>query len=288
MRVAFYTATMGGAGHVARALTLRRGLLRQGFTGQWRGFGPPIPYASAQLDDYTVAEISRDERRSPQTARRSALALALQAYDPDLILVDMFWLPLLHILPTLRARAWLLLHSVPPMWLHGPPLARFDPRQYERVFAMEPLQFYQLPDTLEPFVICNPDECHPTWALKDFLGIPRDEHLTLIVQTGFTGEAEAIAREHAPGGGHIVTMSMHEGLKALFPIAPWLPGADRIIGGGGYHFFWETIWLGLQPRTLYHPFFRTIDHQHWRVQTLQHHPMRANGADTLGQLVQRG
>jgi hypothetical protein len=288
VKVAFFTSSMGGAGHIARALTVRNGLLRQGFRGELRYFGPPIPYASAQhLEGYTVAALSDAELRSPRLAQASALAEALRGYDPDVIVVDMFWLPLRHILPTLRAEAWLLVHSVPPNWLSGPLLAPFERGQYKRILGMEPLRYYPREERLEPFVICNPDECHPPEALKRRLGLAPEEHLTLIVQTGFAGEVEALVERHTRPGTTVVALSMRRD-EAIFPVAPWLLGVDRLVGGGGYHFFWETVWLGLQPRTSYQPFARSIDHQEWRVQHQQHYKMTDNGADQLARLLLRG
>lgn len=290
MRIAFYTSTMGGGGHLALAMSIARGLERAGFQGQLRCFGPPIPYAGVTIGDYQVAELSEAELRSPTLARNSALARQLCAWRPDLVLVDKFWFPIRHILPMLRAPAWLLLHWCPPGWMAGPPGLREASAWslFERVFSIEPLGHCPGAEELDPLVVCNPDECHPPGALKRLLGVDPDAELTLIVQTGMEGELERLQAAFGADGRRVVrALSMHQGAP-IFPIAPYLPGADRLIGGCGYGFPWETVWLGLRARTTYHPFTRTIDDQHLRAQRLHHIQPAQNGADVLARLIHAG
>ncbi|MFN3197121.1 MAG: hypothetical protein ACE366_01715 [Bradymonadia bacterium] len=290
MRIAYFTATMGGAGHLARGVALGNGLRRQGFTGDYRMFGPPMPYATGLRDDYTALTLTRESARSPAAIAASPLAEALQAFDPDLLLVDHFWVSIHHLLPQLRCEAWLLLHTVPRPWLAGPPMLRFDRRRFAQVIAIEPMEHHTLDDMVPPVVIVNPDECHPPSKLRDLFSVPADRTLTLLAHTGL-GEGREVADLEAEFGvgphEMLVSLSMHRG-EAIFPLAPYLPGADRLIGGGGYNFFWETQWLGLGDRTLYRPFHRTLDNQKWRVEHLQGMQMSENGADVLARQMMAG
>ncbi len=287
-RVAFFTSTMGGGGHLALALSVRRGLERAGFPGHLRCFGPPIPYRGVDVGDYVVAALSEAELRSPTLARNSDLARQLCAWRPDLVLVDKFWFPVRHILPLLRAPAWLLLHWCPPGWMQGPPALREGDAwsRFERVISIEPLGHCPGAEEVPPLVVCNPDECHPPDALKRRLGIDPRAHLTLIVQTGMEGEVERLEAAHRGDPRRVVrALSMHRG-DPIFPIAPWLPGADALIGGCGYGFPWEVVWLGLRERTTLHPFPRTIDDQALRARLLPHITPRENGADVLARQIQ--
>jgi hypothetical protein len=74
----------------------------------------------------------------------------------------------------------------------------------------------------------------------------------------------------------------------MFPAAPWLADADRIVTGAGYNAFWEARWLGYAGRTEFHALPRRIDNQAWRLEFCRSHPMARNGADTLAAMVLNG
>ncbi len=141
MKIAYFTAGTVGAGHTLRGLAIRRGLLRQGFGGEIRAFGPEVPFPAArQALDREVVTIEGDRTyQNRLLAPVSPLAQGLRAYAPDLLLVDLFWAPLYWILPTLSCPAWLLLRLAPPIWLEGPPGVPFRPEPFERIIAIEPL-----------------------------------------------------------------------------------------------------------------------------------------------------
>ncbi len=139
MKIAYFTAGDRGAGHFMRGLAVLRGLARAGFQGTYRMFGPQLPFPAADRPDYEVVPIHKVELQDRDLAQESELARALRRFDPDLVLVDLFWAPLLHVLPTLRAETWLLLRDCPPVWLVGPERARFDAGQYARIIAFEPI-----------------------------------------------------------------------------------------------------------------------------------------------------
>ncbi|HXU45311.1 MAG TPA: hypothetical protein VN783_07285, partial [Thermoanaerobaculia bacterium] len=121
MNIAYFTAGNIGAGHLVRALAIRRGLLRAGFRGSFRIFGPPLPFPVARTIP-EVEEIAVQGDRSYGDrflAPASPLAARLHAFAPDLLLVDLFWAPVYWILPALPCPAWLLLRLCPPVWLEG-------------------------------------------------------------------------------------------------------------------------------------------------------------------------
>ena len=169
MRIAFYTASMGGAGHLLHALAVDRGLRRAGFTGAYRVVAPPVPYPVAHGLDVVEGLIPRHTWRSAQQVMQTAAAQALVDFDPDVLLVDMFWAPLTHVLPALRGEAWLLLHTVPRTWLAGPLMNRFRADRFTRVLATEPMRHHPDLERIEPVVVCNPDECQFLPALPSAL-----------------------------------------------------------------------------------------------------------------------
>src|SRR5690606_10019649 len=102
VRVAFFTAGTLGAGHLVRGRAIGRALARAGFRGSYRMFGPAGPPArfSAAARGGCYEEVAIEERvlLDPVLARESPLARALEAFSPDVLLVDMFWAPLGNIL----------------------------------------------------------------------------------------------------------------------------------------------------------------------------------------------
>jgi hypothetical protein len=279
MRIAYFTAGTVGAGHLVRGYAIGRALARHGFTGEYRAFGPPVPYPVAAAVDYLPVAIDARELRDPARAAGSGLASALADFRPDLALVDLFWAPVRHVLPRLDCEAWLLLRTCPRAWFDGPPDTRFDARQFRRMIGIEPFRHAALRESIDPIVVCNPDECRPPSALREHFGVPADRPLTVVMHAGLAGELEQIA---VTGAAQRLDLFAD---AALFPVAEWLPGADRIHCAAGYNAFWEARWLGYAARTRFTPLPRQIDDQGWRVTNCSGYAMRANGADTLASSI---
>jgi hypothetical protein len=276
MRVAYFTAGTVGAGHLVRGVALGRALRRRGAAVEYRMFGPPVPYAAAARDDYEAVRIAEAELRDPTRARASTLAAALGAFRPDLLVVDLFWAPLRHVLPLPGCEAWLLVRCCPRAWFEGPPDTRWEPRQFARVVGIEPHRHAAVRETVEPVVVCNPEECRPASALRERLGVPANRRLVVATHAGVRGEMAAVAA----GAETAVRMDLHAA-DALFPLAEWLGGADAVLAAAGYNAFWEARWLGYAARTRFTPLRRDVDDQAWRLHVCSGYAMRANGADVL-------
>jgi hypothetical protein len=231
VRVAYFTAGTVGAGHHVRGLAVRRALARASFQGELRTFGPPLPYPgshTASLAPQHELELDRVELSDPRRAPESELAHALRSFDPDLVLVDMFWAPVRFILPSLRAQAWLLVRKCPPVWFVGPNDAvRFDRSSFARVYAIEPgLEVGLESREIEPIVIANPGECRPPDALRRRFGVPSGAKLDVVVHAGRAGERARIEVGH--DGARVLDLF---GDDALFPAAEWLGGRTRSRAG---------------------------------------------------------
>lgn len=279
MRIAYFTAGNLGAGHLSRAHAIRRALARRGFDGQFTAFGPTAPFEAAARElDYRALKIDAAEVCDPRRAPSSELHRAIVAFEPDLLLVDVFWAPLRH-LPR-ACETWLLLRRVPAKWLEGPPMVRFDPSIYDAIVAIEPLDL-PLPrlEQIAPVVICNPDECRPQNALREWLGAG-DGELAVVAHAGQAGEIDELVRAAGDRRLHRLDLAAQ---RTLYPMAEWLGGADALFLGGGYNTFWEARWLGYDRRARFVPFARRNDDQAWRIGCdLQ---PRENGADTLARRI---
>jgi hypothetical protein len=284
MRIAYFTGGDVGAGHLMRGLALQRALRRAAVEAEYRMFGPQLRFPILASLDYEVVPLVPAELRSPLRAPESALAQALEAYRPDLLIADLYWGPLRHILPIAGCPAWLLVRSCPRAWFGGPPDARFDPRRFRRIVGIEPVFHGVITEHVDPVVVCNPDETRPRGALRAHLGVAPDAPLVVVTHAGVPGEIDMLAA----GAGDATVRCDLFGDAALFPLAEWLGDADVVIAGAGYNSFWEAHWLGWAPRTTFTPFKRMIDDQAWRVATCSAHRMRANGADTIAAWVRAG
>lgn len=293
-RIAFFTAGTVGAGHLARGLAIERAFARAGSTATFALIGPPTTLRLPYRATYHAVAIDPVELAHPERAPQSELARTLRAVAPDVLLVDLFWAPLRHLLPLRGCEAWLLLRRTPPVWFEGPKGLPFEPSLFTRILGIEPgLQAPRLDATLAPIVSVNPDELRPRGALREQLGVLPSEPLHVIHQAGAPGDWRKLLDIRPERPVHVLApglaandaevtegVHLHDG-QALFPLAAWLGDADAIACGAGYNAFWEARWLGHASRTTFVPFVRTIDDQAWRLRTCSDHTPVENGADVL-------
>ncbi len=283
MRIAYFTGGTVGAGHLVRALAIERGLMRSGFEGTYRAFGPSIPFPAAAREPYEYVTVDPLELTNPFAAPESHLASRLGEFQPDLLIVDMFWAPVMYLLPLEDCEHWLLVRKCPDNWLEGTEDIPFDPTLYERIVAIEPLDHTVFTHHVEPIVICNPEECQPRTALRERVGVNSDRPLTVVAHAGNPGEIYRIAVEGC-SQTHIVSFDAADH-TAPFPLAEWLTGADEIHLGAGYNSFWESKWLGYYDRTKFTAFDRHIDDQEWRISACAPYRPKENGADQLAKWI---
>lgn len=280
MRVAYFTAGTHGAGHVVRGVALQRALARSGAPVEFRLFAPPSPFARLAGDAHTPVTVDAEELRVPLRAAQSSLARALREWAPDVLLIDVFWVPLVFV--PMPCPAWLLLRSVPPAWLVGPKEARFDASRYQRVFAIEPAPGLERFEALPPVVVCRREEARSRDELCALVGADPKAPLHLIARGGLPTDAEPL-RAVAPRAGAQVRELDLAAPGAPFPLAPYLAGLgseDVLVAAPGYNTFWEAQWLGFAPRVRWVPLKRTLDDAAWRA-GLGPSVMGRNGADVL-------
>jgi hypothetical protein len=292
-RVVYFTAGTVGAGHLARGVAIRRALARAGSNARFAIVAPGRrPAFTADAELHTVA-IDHVELAEPARAAGSELARVLGALSPDVLLVDLFWAPLRHLLPLVGCEAWLLVRRAPAAWFVGPQGLPFERSQFARVIAIEPgLEAARPDETIDPVVTVNHDEMHPDGALRARLGVPLGEPIHVIHQAGEAGEWRALVDARRERPVHVFTwdgaageavpdgVTVHDG-AALFPLAAWLSDAATLASGAGYNAFWEARWLGWAGKTVFVPFARRIDDQAWRLATSSTCIPRRNGADVL-------
>lgn len=282
-----------------RGLAIHRALVRAGARGRFLLATPALDlpgldlaalelaaHAEPQafvLEHRTIA-VDATKVADRDAALASDAARALADFAPDVILVDLFWAPFLHVLRAQDAPAWLLLRSCPPRWLVGPPALPFDATAFARVIVIEPCA--EGPDgaeRIDPIVIAHRDETPPGPSLRARLGVDDPRPLALVAHGGRAGEIETLTQlaQARLGATHVIVHADLRTPGAPFPLAPFLGQADRIVGGVGYNLAWELAALGLLGRALLVPFARAIDDQAARARSLAAHRFGEDGATTL-------
>ncbi|MFO0557682.1 MAG: hypothetical protein U0269_06655 [Polyangiales bacterium] len=286
MRVAYFTAGSAGAGHLVRGVAIARALdrARPDASRELRIFSPPSAFAHVAERWLEPVVIEPALLRSKRTADESAVARALRAYAPDVLVIDLFWAPLVFV--TLSCPTVLLLRSVPAAWLVGPAEARFDHRRYERVFAIEPAPGLDRFEPLSPIVVSTRAEARDRSALRALLD-RRDGPLRIIARGGLESDHEQLARvAHELDAGPWDTLDLSSP-SAPFPAAEWLAAmeqGDRLVACPGYNLYWEARTLGFDAHTTWVPIARKLDAPAMRAALTGPAP-RSNGADELARIL---
>lgn len=285
MRVAYFTAGSHGAGHLVRGVALWRALQRRSRDVTFRLFAPASPFASIAAEVHQPVSVDPQQLRDPHTAKSSSIAREFAAFAPDVLIVDLFWVPLAFV--PLPCRAWLLLRSVPPVWLVGPKEARFDASRYERVFAMEPAPGLKRFESLAPIVVANRDEVRTREELCARLKADPSRPLHLLARAGLPSDLTSLSAIAPIDGAQVRDIELTEN-AVPFPAAPWfgaLAGNDRLVAAPGYNTYWESHWLGFAERVTWVPIKRVFDDAVWRAQCPPPKTWNENGADTLARLI---
>lgn len=287
MRVAYVTSGDVGAGHIVRGIAIRNALDRTNVTGiNYRRFGPPIQF-TALSDAVDYVTVTND------------LGVKLTAFKPDLVIVDMFWMPLRTILRKLNCPAWLLIRYLPPLWFRGVDGISWNPQDYAKIIKIEPFDVY-IPmttnvETIDPVVVVQASDLRANTELRTHFSIDAYKTLNVVIHS----EAPKTLRlnKNLANKMHLrsnITTTDNEvtlrlSLKeqnVLYPVTPWLSGADHITAAAGYNTYWEIKTLGLMDKTSFtarmHDFY---GEQSWRSTAMASVTPLTNGADTLAGMI---
>ena len=291
MRVAYFTAGSLGAGHQIRGLAIGRAIERQAAGCELRLFLPVEPFPALQplLAQYRpqACPIDPDELFCPDRAPGSLLSQALHEFSPEVLIVDLFWAPLVHILTTLDCETWLIVRSCPVDWFAGTARARFDSSAYQRVIGIEPLENPIVREFVNPIVVCNPDEARTREEVCEAWSLAHDAYITAITHAGLAGEIDYLQsaydsrQETSTQRISSVIRADLRGADAIAPLAPWLPAVDQVFSAAGYNSYWEARWMGFAHKTTLMAISRRIDDPQARIRLGGNLTMSANGADEL-------
>lgn len=248
----------------------------------------PVPLEEESLDIYRFhLEPALYFRRD----KESMLYQYLMQLDPDVIIVDHIWLPLMPILKNFRAKKVIFFRQVEPVWLRTHPLPNgdvleFNPDDYDLVFNMEPGFVLEGSISVPPVIGVCESEIKAPQIIRRVLNVPDDKKLALIAHNGMPGELEKILKESDIDSDEYFQVRMSNNLELadqLFPLSHYLSGVDLAIGACGYNFFYETRFYDL--KTIYLPQKRSMENQHWRLETNRNYSGPFNGAENITNLI---
>ena len=277
----------GGSGHIVRALSVLFGLRRAGVDCDFQllcdsDFGVLAePYCG-------VSWLKLQPELHLRDARRGELFLFINELDPDLLIVDGTWAPILPFIGYLRCPKLIIFRYYAAEWfsfrLPGGETVRFDPSTYDAAFSTEPN--FSMPGlaSIDPLVIRNRSEILPREEARKRLGAQAEQKLIVVAHNGFAGELEKIAaQEFGEGAETKVVVSSNAGGEGLFPLCDYAAGIDLLIAGAGYSSFYESAYFKIPTRFI--PQERRGDEQAWRVARNEGFSCDLNGADRLAGII---
>jgi hypothetical protein len=289
MRILYYTAGVAGSGRVVQGISIYNAFKRKNLPFEYcllssspmprlaDRFG--VPHAEIPLED--------EHQLSAQTWPASKLYQSLAAYRPDVLLVDLLWLPLFHFTRELPFRKVFLCRQIDARYftieLPGGRIS-FRPDDYDLLLATEPWVPPFPMRSINPIVVRNRDEILDRPEALRRLGLTQRGPHCLFT---FTGPAEDVADAkrmfaHLVEEGYdIVYAAEHP--AGLFPAVDYFSAFDYLICGAGYNSFWEAVYFRKEAYFLPRP--RHFEDQRLRVAECQDRYFDENGADQLVELL---
>jgi len=287
MRLIFYTGGIAGSGHIALGLSVANALRRSGPEHEFRLISVETPFAElARRQGIDVRTIPAEDEDSlgPGRWSESQLYNAIAEYNPDILVVDLFWFALDSFIRELPCRKAILIRQVDPRFFRFRVKDRelaFRPDDYDLVTAVEP--GFELPfpaERLEPLIMRNHDEILSADAARADLGIEPGERACFFGFNGKEGEGAQVWKSFdylESEGWKVIRSDNRQG--GLFPAIDWYNAFDMVVVGAGYNAFWEARYFGKEA--FFAPFPRNFEDQYHRVRVNSDYVPKENGADEL-------
>lgn len=270
----------GGTGHLQRGAAIGRALRQLGAT-------PVLLTTAAYSPLDAIAEgfacLRLPGKQEQQgSALPDLLSPLVQALQPEAWVVDTFpWGPEDELKPIFAQ------HPAPRLWVQRSPE------------LVAPADLYQARCVPDPqgvgYVLArSPQACMPRPQARHMLRAKGARPLLLVAHNGDPAEVQALFElvvRAAQGTDWDVRLATQRSLPmprwsdlrvAWYPLMEVMPGADLVIGAGGYHLVAEAQCLGL--RLLVCPQPRPFDNQYSRCQGLPQFAL-TTPPETLRQLI---
>ncbi|PKL38560.1 MAG: hypothetical protein CVV44_11810 [Spirochaetae bacterium HGW-Spirochaetae-1] len=289
MNIVFYTSGRTGTGRLIRGLCVATALKRKGIDCTFTIIsGSPFSHLAGTVGVRHV-EIPLEDgtRLSRENFHRSALFSTLCSLEPHIILVDLNWFALHHMIRELPGKKIFLSRQVADRFFtlaaKDETLA-FNPAQYDRIFAIEPFASAVPMERLNPFILRNHDEIFTREEAMEKLGLNAGDRHCLISHNGEPGEFRQLQKDfsYLKDAGYVPAYSTSYD-DGIFPIVDYFNAFDLIVCGGGYHAFWEAVYF--EKEFIPIPMPRLHENQHQRIELCKDYHFTENGADELADII---
>jgi hypothetical protein len=287
VRILYQTNGIAGSGHIVKGLSVANAFKRLGVDHEFLLLSVETPFADlARRQGIAVRTIPAEDETTlgPDRWRDSELYKAIDAFKPDILIVDLFWFALDSFIRELPCRKVILIRQVDPRFFHFRVEDRelaFRPDEYDLVAAIEP--GFNLPfpsESLEPLVIRNHAEIMPAAEARADLGLEPGERACFFGFNGNAWEGEQVWKSFdylETEGWKVVRSDNRQG--GLFPAVDWFNAFDLVVCGAGYNAFWEARYFGKEA--FFAPFTRNFEDQYHRIRVNADYVPKENGADQL-------
>ncbi len=287
MRILFYTGGATGSGHIVGGLSVANAFKRAGVTHDFQLLSVETPFAGlaqSQGVDVRTIPLEDDDALGPAQWRDSELFRSIDAFRPDILIVDLFWFALDAFIRELPCRKAILIRQVDPRFFRFRVRDRelaFRPADYDLVAGIEPgFRLPFLTESLEPLVMRNRDEIKSEAEARADLRIGPGRRACFFGFNGNAWEGAEVWKSFdylESEGWQVVRSDNRSG--GLFPAVDWFNAFDLLVVGAGYNAFWEARYFDKQA--FFAPFPRNFEDQRHRIRVNSDYVPAENGADQL-------
>ncbi len=289
MKIAYFSAGTTGSGQLVRGIAIGNALRRRGAAAEYTIIHCTSFGGLCERFGFVQHRIPAPDPE-PGTltdAGRSTARAAVGQVSPDILIVDQSWFLFQPFLPGLCSRTVFITRQIHPDTFSVPlPRGRlaFRSEAWDLALAIEPFPAPVPLRQIDPIIIRNRDEILSRADAARELGIRIDGRNCLLAVNGHPGEFDRIRRSYAyleEADFRMICSSNYE--EGIFPAADYFNAFDLLVCGAGYNAFWEAVSFGKEA--LFVPAMRRFEDQRRRVETCRDYRPRANGADTLVELM---
>jgi hypothetical protein len=291
LRVLFLSPGATGSGHIVRGLSIAAALKRAAVPHDFAILSADIPFISlARRFGVPISALKREgpEELDPEHYRDSALFADIGSFNPDILIVDQFWMGLDAFIRELPCRKVLLTFQMDPTIFHirtGEREYQFRPEDYDLLLRTEP--GYKVPfeaREVNPMIMRNRDEIMSREAARADLKLAEEARACLFACSGEIVQVEDTWKSfsYLEVEGWTVIRSQHRD-GGLFPVSDWFAAFDLLVSGAGYCAFWEARWFKKEAFFVSYP--RRFEDMARRAALFSDYDFDTNGADELVRIL---
>ncbi len=288
MNIVFYTSAISGAGRLVIAMSIGNAFIRKGIKCRYTIIHTsPVSHLADDFDNIKIP-LETEEELSKKNYHKSILFKTLKKLKPDVLLVNHQWYMIYNFIHELVCKKIYLSDYVYDAHFRIPLPEEdlvFNPRQYERVLAIEPFTCPIPMGTINPLVLRNQDEILTRDKALRHIGQDGSKKIALYAFSGNPEDQECFMKKFSSIDKEyeFVRMSLYSG--SLFPLVDYYNAFDFIVCSGGYNFVWDSVFFNKKAHFI--PVNTKFSDQNVRIKNSRKYTFDINGADQLVDIILR-